>query len=213
MTHRLQQIFDIIPNCQTFADIGCDHGYISMAVVKSGKAEKVFFSDISKKCLAKAELLLEKYVKEGRAFGVVSNGFEKLPLVDCALIAGMGGEEILSILKSASTLPEKMVLQPMKNSDKLRVFLVEKGYKILSDFTFKSDGKFYDLILVEKGKDQLTKEEIFFGRTNLFERPDSFIEKWEEKLKEINNYLSREGLSNESRQELLSQLKEIQKIC
>ena len=48
MTKRLQLLFDEIENCEVFADVGCDHGYIAEAVLKSCKSEKVIISDIEK---------------------------------------------------------------------------------------------------------------------------------------------------------------------
>lgn len=213
MTKRLQEIFSLIPNCEVFADIGCDHGYLSLAVIKSGKAKKVIFSDVSEKCLKKAENLLKNFVESGVAKGFVSNGFEKLPDSDLALIAGMGGEEILSIIENAKTLPSKFVLQPMKNSEKVRECLVKHGYKIVKDYTFKADGKFYDLILLEIGEDNLTDLELFFGRTNLIERPSDFIEKWTAKKEEIKRYLSEKNLGEKSKLELLRELERIEKIC
>jgi len=115
MTERLKIIFDNIPNCSVFADVGCDHGYIAKAMLVSGKAQKVIASDISAKCLEKAEEILVKEIKQGSAVCVVSNGFEKILFCDVALIAGMGGEEISTIINSAKNLPNMLVIQPMKN--------------------------------------------------------------------------------------------------
>ena len=60
MTSRLEKIFSVIPKCETFADIGCDHGYLAKAVLDSGKCKSAVISDISQKCLEKAK----KYAKE-----------------------------------------------------------------------------------------------------------------------------------------------------
>ena len=104
MTDRLEKIFALIPNCDTFADIGCDHGYIANAMLKQGKAKKVIIADISAKCLEKAEQLLKESIENGSAISVVSNGFDKVPENDVSLIAGMGGEEICDIILHAKTL-------------------------------------------------------------------------------------------------------------
>ena len=167
MTDRLQKIFSIIPSCEIFADIGCDHGYIAQAMLISGKAKKVIISDISEKCLQKARELLYEFIQDGRAESVVSDGFDKLSVCDVALIAGMGGEEICSILLKAKVIPNNLVLQPMKNADKVRKCVQNLGYKIQKDFMFKSADKFYDLMLLTKGEENLTEEEIEFGRDNL----------------------------------------------
>ena len=54
MTKRLEEIFSVLPSSEIFADIGCDHGYISKQMLDSGKANKVLFADISAKSLKKA---------------------------------------------------------------------------------------------------------------------------------------------------------------
>lgn len=166
MSERLNKIFAELPCCNVFADVGCDHGYIADAMLKSGKCKRVVISDISEKCLDKAiKLLSENY--SGKFTAVVSDGFEKIVGADVALIAGMGGEVICDIISSAKDLPQTLVLQPMKNSDKVRLTLLGCGYKILKDYTFK-DGKFYDLIVAEKGDgDKYSADEIIFGRDNL----------------------------------------------
>ncbi len=211
MTDRLNKIFELLPNCDLFADIGCDHGYMAKAMLDSGKANRVIVSDISAKCLKKAQELLLEDIKSGRAQSVVSNGFENVKGCDLSLIAGMGGEEIVSILLSAKSLPNKLVLQPMKNADKVRVAVVNLGYKIERDFVFKSGGKFYDIMLLSIGQDSLTEEEIEFGRTNVKERPKAFIEMLEFKLSKFNEYLDRQGLKESVKKEMLLQTEKLKK--
>lgn len=189
MTDRLRIIFNEIPQCEVFADVGCDHGYIAKAMLKSGKASKVIISDVSEKCLDKARELLSEDIALGRVESVVSDGFDKIDDCSTALIAGMGGEEIINILYKAKNLPETLILQPMKNCDKVRCFVVENGYKIDKDFVFKAGGKFYDLIVLSIGKDNLTEEEIEFGRTNVAERNCDFIEMVNSRVNKYNDYL------------------------
>ncbi len=213
MTDRLNKIFELLPTCQIFADIGCDHGYMAKAMLESKKAKKVIISDISAKCLEKAEGLLSEDIKNGNAESVVSNGFERVKSCDLALIAGMGGEEIVSIISSAVNLPEKLVLQPMKNPDKVRVNAVKLGYRIEKDFTFKSSGKFYDIILLVKGKDSLTDEEIEFGRTNLKEKPKAFIEMLEFKIAKLKEYAEKEGLKESSKAQMVLEMEKLKKYA
>ncbi|MBQ4098436.1 MAG: SAM-dependent methyltransferase, partial [Clostridia bacterium] len=37
MNRRLEEIFSVIPKCEVFADIGCDHGLMTKAMLVSGK--------------------------------------------------------------------------------------------------------------------------------------------------------------------------------
>ncbi len=211
MTDRLNEIFQLLPSCEVFADIGCDHGYMAKAMLEGKKAKRVIISDISAKCLEKAECLLSQDIASGRAQSVVSNGFERVGYCDLALIAGMGGEEIVSILSLAKSLPQRLVLQPMKNADKARVKAVELGYRIEKDFVFKSSGRFYDIMLLVKGKDCLNEQEIEFGRTNLIEKPQAFIEMIEFKIAKLKEYSSKKGLSESAKREMLCQMEKLEK--
>ena len=211
MTNRLNQIFSVLPSCEVFADIGCDHGYVAKAMLDSGKCKRVIVSDISEKCLLKAKTLLNKYAEKGVVESVVSDGFEKVKGCDLALIAGMGGEEICSILDSAATLPEKLVIQPMKNCDKARRCLIDNGYKIERDFLFKSAGKFYDLILAVKGKDCLTEEESLFGRDNLKGDNLDFKEMLSLKIAKLNAVLDSTVLAKDARVNIEKEIERLKK--
>lgn len=210
MTKRLQIILDNVLQCSVFADIGCDHGYVTKGVLEQNKCEFAYFSDISKECLKKAQTLLNDYVDKGKAKGVVGNGFENIDFADFALIAGMGGEEIISIIKESSFMPKNLLLQPMKNVDKLRRFLVDNGYEIKKDFCF-FDGKFYDLISCERGADTLSEEEIIFGRSNLqIPYTEDFCKRLKSQKKELLNLMEKE-LPEDRRKEILSRLEMIKK--
>ena len=239
MKGRLKEIFSVIPTAEVFADIGCDHGYMAKAVLDGGKCKRAVIADISALCLKKAQDLLANYVAEGRVESYVADGFCGLPPVDCALIAGMGGEEIISILQKADCsayncnknaaesfnqksaekcnettpkkLPQKLVLQPMKNSPKVREKLVALGYKIVKDYTFTEGKKYYDIILAEKGKDELTEEEKEFGRTNLLERPQGFIECLNIKIAELESVLSQPSISQKAKDEIYSKIERMKK--
>lgn len=191
---RLDILFDLISQGKVFADVGCDHGYIAEMVLKSNKYEKVILSDISSKSLEKAVNLLQGY--GDRVKFIVSDGFSSFSeLPDEAIIAGMGGEEIVKIL-SGKILPNKLVLAPQKNTYKVRRLLLDSGYKILKDFTFYSQGKFYDAIKAEKGEDFYTTDELIFGRDNVRYKPDGFIKKVEFDINLLNKIISDENASN-----------------
>lgn len=209
MTERLQIIFSNLPSCEVFADIGCDHGYVAEAMVSTGKCKKFIISDISAKCLKKAQDLLASYIENGKGQAVVSNGFERVNYCDLALIAGMGGEEIVGILRRAKRLPTTLCLQPMKNCDKVRRSLNQLGYMIEKDFVFFSAGKYYDLILAVKGKQVLTDEEIEFGKTNLLDRPSAFLQRNANRIEKLKKYLKNPSLSEENKKSMTEEIERL----
>ena len=195
MTRRLKIICSHLEKGQILADVGCDHGLVAEYALKNDLFEKVVISDISSKSLNKAQKLLEKY--GDRVISIVCDGFSGYGDIvpSTSVIAGMGGEEIFSILKTAKTLSQKLVLAPQKNSHKVRSFLIENGYNITCDYTIKDD-KFYDIIVAEKGKSSYSQLDILFGRDNLQKKGKDFLEKLE-KERNFYNALIKSGRLNE----------------
>jgi len=166
--NRIAAICSYIDKSETFADVGCDHGYCAEYALKSGLCAKVFITDVSAKCLAKAEKLLSRYVDSGKCVPVCCDGLTGLDeSCEQVLIAGMGGEEILKILR-CGFIPRKFIFQPMKNAPELRSYLIERGCKITADDIFY-DGNYYFIIKGERegGTKEFTKEELLFGRDSL----------------------------------------------
>lgn len=211
MTKRQRIVCSHIPAATVFADVGCDHGYMAKYALDCGLCERAYISDISRESLKKAETLLRAEIAAGRCFPVCADGMGGLPeRCDCVLIAGLGGEEIVRIL-SAGELPEKFVLQPMKNAEKVRSFLLERGAKIVADYTF-ADGKYYDLIAGERaGGDEYSDYELEFGRDNLRTPSADFLCKMREESGKLRALLTRK-MERESREEILRRLYRLEEI-
>lgn len=197
---RIEELCALIDPCESFADVGCDHGYCARHVLKSGKCGDVLITDISAKCLAKAEKLLQEYIAAGKCRAVCCDGLAGVP-ENCGqvLIAGMGGEEIIKIL-SEGFIPEKFILQPMKNADKLRKFLIDRGCKITYDGIFR-DEKFYFVIKGERsgGNAGYSPAELAFGKDSigggvLKEYARSELEKYNDRLKKCVDENQREKI-------------------
>ena len=210
MSKRFNILLSLIPDCRVFADVGCDHGYMSYEMLKIRKCDRVIVSDISAECLKKAETLLQETFPD-KFTAVVSDGFENVGNCDCALIAGMGGDTISDILAAAAgRLPEYLVLQPMKNSQRVRRDLVSLGYEILRDYTFR-DGKFYDVILAKKGGNETyTADDYAYGRDNLTEKGEDFIALVNSRIDELKE--AKEKASETSRKEIEKRITELEKI-
>ena len=72
----------------------------------------------------------------------------------------------------------------------------------------KDMGKFYNVLKVTKGKDQLTKLELNFGRTNLIYKNKDFIEFLDKELTLFKDVISKTENSNEA-QEKINLIKEV----
>ena len=169
MKKRINEILSFVRPCDTFADIGCDHGKIAVAVLKSGVCKKVVASDVSEKSLQKAVELADNE-GIGGLIAVVSDGFTDIcERIDQAVIAGMGGEEIIKILSTDKPLPKRLILQPMKNAEKLRAFIIKTlKMPIEKDYMFFDGEKYYDMIVADFSAKPYayTEEDYAWGRDN-----------------------------------------------
>ena len=156
-TDRIAAIIDFIPACKTLADVGCDHGFVAAAAAK--KADRVYATDISEECLAKARL---NCMGLNNVVFVLSDGLDGVERVDCAVICGMGGKLIAEILSRIDYKPY-LVLGPQKNVDSLRAFLSKSGYEIVRDEVVKDGRKFYDIICARGGRQTLDETQLKEG--------------------------------------------------
>ena len=177
ISKRIKFLASIVNSYGTVVDVGCDHGYLGYLILKNSKND-VIFTDISNKCLEKAKNLIEKENLNSRSYFVCTNGLENIKnSVDTVVIAGMGGYEILNIIKSAKIKVNKYVLQPMKNVLTLKSELIKIGYKIEFDKIIKDGKKFYEYLIVTKNEENLLlRQDYFFGKDNLMSFDNEFIE-------------------------------------
>lgn len=209
---RIRILCSHLTPAETFADVGCDHGYMSEYMLKNGLCEKLYFSDVSKGSLEKAKKRLQKYVAEGKAAGVLGDGFYGVPKdTKEVLIAGMGGSEIVEILshEKYGFLPGRFVFQPMLDSEKLRRYLIANGAYLERDYTFECGGKPYDCIVGRRrGENEAaqayTRGEYAFGYENMQEKSAAFLKRLAEKLARVEKYLCGGKLSDVSRGELIA---------
>ena len=211
MTERLERVFSFIKKTPSLADVGCDHGYIAKACLDRDIAKNVIISDVSLKSLQKAEELLKDY--GDRVVSVVADGFSGYPYIPkTAVVAGMGGEEIIHILLGSKELPENLVLAPQKNTDKVRRTLISLGYKIENDFTFYSAKKYYDLIVASVGNDEYSELEYLFGRDNLKDKSVAFINKINLDIKMLEGIVNSKTASQIAKSEAESKLEVLRGI-
>ena len=185
---RLEAVVDLCPQSQKVADIGCDHGFVSAELILEDKAEYIVATEKSKECLNKAILLADAInisdfisFREGDGFDALT----KYDKVNCAIIAGMGGQEIIKILENRPRRLYNFVLQPMKDVPMLRAYLNQSGFKIEVDKIVKENGKFYDVIKTTRGWEELADLEIYFGKTNFTENYEVFYEYLTERQKKL----------------------------
>lgn len=157
ISKRLQHIVDIVTYFDTIADIGCDHGYVCIELIKNKKVKKAIASDISYSSLKKTIDYVKENNIEDKIETRVGNGLEILSTdeVDAVIIAGMGGVLISDILKNnyVAKFVEKdplLILQPVQQAKDLRYYLYENKFEIVDEDYILDMGKYYNLIVAKK---------------------------------------------------------------
>lgn len=204
MTDRIRKLCSYLSFAESFADVGCDHGYCTEYMLKNSLCRSAIISDISPQSLQKAQNLLSGYIQSGVCTPVCCNGLTKIPpSTELVLIAGMGGEEIISVL-DAAFIPRNFVLQPMKNVPRLRQYLLSRGVRITRDSVFKSGKKYYFVLCGSQGGKGLTytPARLKFGFGDIDGDLGGYLR---EELKKLYGYLSR-GLSPSSRSRISEEI-------
>lgn len=153
---RLQCLADCVPSGARLADIGTDHGYLPVWLLRSGRIPFAIASDINAAPLEHARRTARKYCVEDRMEFRLCAGLDavKTGESDTVVVAGMGGENILSILGAAPRIRDSdalFLLQPMTKAELLRQWLAENGFCTESERLVRDKGTIYPVLAVRVG--------------------------------------------------------------
>lgn len=160
---RLEAVFDLIPQ-GTVCDIGTDHGKICVHSVRAQKCTHAYACDVREGPLNSAIKLIKQYGLENVILPFLSDGMSDLPRsviedTDCFVLAGMGGELIIKILRE-TPVKTPLVLQPQSATDELIEYLYENGYVIKKRVFCREGEHLYTAMYVEY--DGLRKQPRYF---------------------------------------------------
>lgn len=170
LSPRLQTAAGLVRSGAVAADIGTDHGYLACALVQAGICPKVYASDVNPGPLAQAEQAVRACGLEGKVIPVLSDGVSNLPLDEISdlVIAGMGGDLILSILQDERLRDpaKRLVLQPMTKQEVLRRGLTQNGFVLCSE-TAVSDGRFVYTVMTASYNGKAAAVSELYAHTGL----------------------------------------------
>ncbi len=168
LSKRIYALADSVIDGDSIADIGTDHGYVPMLLIKRGRSPHVIMSDISEGSLAKARETFDICKLKDRVSESDFRTGDGLHTIEAAevdelIIAGLGGHTIRSILaddeiKSKSF--KRLVLQPRKHSGTLRYYLYTHGWDIESE-ALAEEGKFACEIITAVPSDENSREAAY----------------------------------------------------
>ena len=155
LSKRLLACAQMVAPGSCVADVGTDHGYLAIWLLKNGGAAHVIACDLREQPLASARANAVRFSTEGIEFRL-SDGLAKIAPgeVNTVVCAGMGGDLIAMILDAAPWLRDArytLILQPQSAGQALRQYLSVHGFAIDRE-ALAQDGHFlYTVLRARKG--------------------------------------------------------------
>ncbi|PKM56629.1 MAG: hypothetical protein CVU98_10255 [Firmicutes bacterium HGW-Firmicutes-3] len=168
LSNRLQAIAKLVPYNSIVADIGTDHGYLPIALVKTQQVTKAYAMDINEGPLLKARENIRSYGLDKQVIPLKSPGIEYLPEdVNVVVIAGMGGILISNILETSKlklATIEALILSPHLDVPYVRRTVHALGFKIAEEKMVMDQKKYYSILKCEQGNENYCELEYEYGK-------------------------------------------------
>ena len=171
LNKRLAAVAALVRPGSRVADIGTDHAYLPVELVKTGVCESALACDLRKGPLENARAHIAKAGLADRIECRLGDGLSpvKAGEADELVLAGMGGETIAAILAACPFLCDptlRIIAQPMSHPEDLRRFLFDNGFAILTEQAVAEDNKLYLVLCAEYagGNTLATDADCYVGR-------------------------------------------------
>ena len=198
LSKRLEVVASFVNDNSKVIDIGCDHGLLSIYLVNKYKNVKVIASDINENALSSAITNIKKEKLENRIETRLGSGLDvvKADEIDTIVIAGMGANTIVGILKySTSKLSDVNNIIIQSNTDLyfLRKNMISMGYYIDDEELVLDKNIIYTVIVFKKGRKRYSYKELYLGPILLDKNSELFRKKCDKELKTITMILNNIG--------------------
>lgn len=182
---RIDVLASLCKGEEVICDVGCDHAYVLVKALTEYGCQKGIAADINAGPLATAKENIKAKGLEDRVEFVLSDGFKNIiSPFDVAVIAGMGGNRIKSILEASPVRIKgrKLILEANNDQPIVREFLMNHGFKITDEFAIADNDKYYEIIVAEEGHAYYNAQELRFGPILLKKKPEAFISYYNRKI-------------------------------
>lgn len=187
---RLKHIGDLVEANSFCLDIGCDHAFLDIYLVKQNKNIKAIASDIAEGPVKQARENIKREGLEDTIEVRLGNGLDTYSdEVNTVIIAGMGGRNMIGIFKNNMKVLKKIdtiIVSPNNYQIDVKKFLTKNGFYIDDEELVKEKKFIYQIIKFKRGRKHYTRKEFFFGPVLLKKKGNLFEE-----------YYKREKLSRE----------------
>lgn len=197
LSMRLERVAAHVPAGARLADIGSDHGYLPVALMRRGVIAAAVAGEVASTPFLSAQRTVRENDLEPLISVRLADGLAAIEPGDgitVISICGMGGETIRDILdsgKSRLSGQERLILQPNGGEQPLRQWLMENDYRILCEELLQENRFDYEIIVAERvGPVSYTPEELYFGPLQMQARSPTFLVKWQRLLRQKHKTLA-----------------------
>lgn len=209
--NRIAELFDQ----DYIIDVGSDHGYLPLHLLKNNKVSEANIVEVNKGPLENAKKNTERFALNENVTFTLSDGLKsytnEIKPSTGIVVAGMGGNLISQIIEASLSKfkQAKLYLQPNNNEGKLRKYLVDNGFEIEINDLILDDGIYYEILVANYvGKvNSLTETEIMFGLIN--ENNKYLKLKWAEELEHRRNLILSIRSNGHENQDLVEEYQKI----
>lgn len=212
---RIKRIASFCKGSKVVCDIGCDHAYALAYAIQEYGVQKGIAADIAEGPLLNAKKTIKEFHLEKQIKTILSDGFDAIErdAFDTAILAGMGGSLMCEILKRA--LPKlkdkKLILEANSDTYRIRSLLSTNGFSIVTEDALYDHGKYYEILVFEKGNSKYDQLDITYGPFLRRTKPEAYIKYYQKKLELLSSILPQ--IQEEKEKEAkLGLFKEIQNI-
>ncbi|MGY2275023.1 MULTISPECIES: tRNA (adenine(22)-N(1))-methyltransferase [Pseudomonas] len=214
---RLERVAANVPAGARLADIGSDHGYLPVALMRRGLITAAVAGEVATTPFHAAQRTVRDNGLEQQITVRLADGLAAIEAHDgitAISVCGMGGETIRDILESGKrhlSGRERLILQPNGGEQPLRQWLMDNDYSILSEELLRENRFYYEIIVAEHGEAMVyTAEQLYFGPLQMQARSPAFIAKWQRMLRQKHKTLAsfehaRQAVPEEKRKEIAQQ--------
>lgn len=190
LSRRLERVAAHIPAGARLADIGSDHAYLPVALMRRGLLTAAVAGEVAATPFQAAQRSVRENGLEGSITVRLASGLRAIEPTDgisVVSMCGMGGETIRDILDADQSRlrgDELLVLQPNGGGQPLRFWLMAHGYRIVAEEVLRENRFDYEIVVAERGEPVVySAEELYFGPCLMRERSEAFLDKWRRLLK------------------------------
>ena len=216
LSERLTAIYKMVPKGMA-ADIGADHGKLMIALFEGGIVTHGYAVENKKGPYNRLLKALQERNLEDDIVPLFSDGIKDLPEnVHTVIIAGMGGNNIIDILKKHPNKTNQintLIIDAHTAIPKVRREISNMGFVIADEKMVREDNIFYEIIkFIRADKAVYGDKDIEFGPILRNEKSATFKEKYESRITEINKLLNNKDLPKGRAIELSKEKERIESV-